>query len=101
VYVVVQHQITDPQTAFSRGEKLIKNEGAPPAARGLQFYPSTDGSAVTCLWEADSVEAIQEYVDSTLGDSSENTCYEVDAEQSFAERPLGLPASAAIGAQVQ
>jgi hypothetical protein len=98
MYVVVQHQIKDPQTAFARGEKLIKNEGAPDGARGLQFYPSTDGSAVTCLWEADSVDAIQEYVDATLGDSSLNTCYEVDAEQAFAERPLGLPASAAIGA---
>ena len=98
MYVVVQHQIKDPQTAFSRGEKLIKNEGAPEGARGLQFYPSRDGSTVTCLWEADSVEAIHEYVDSTLGDSSQNTCYEVDAEQAFAERPLGLPASAAIGA---
>jgi hypothetical protein len=101
VYVVVQHQIKNKQTAFSRGEKLIKNEGAPAGVRGLQFYPSTDGSAITCLWEADSVEDVKEYVDSALGDSSENTCYEVDAEQAFAERPLGLPASAAIGAQVQ
>lgn len=98
MYVVVQHQIKDPQTAFSRGEKLIKNEDAPDGARGLQFYPSTDGSAITCLWEADSVEAIQEYVDSTLRDSSLNTCYEVDASQAFAERPLGLPAAAALGA---
>jgi len=98
MYVVVQHQFNDSQTAFSRGEKLIKNEGAPAGVRGLQFYPSRDGSAATCLWEADSVEAIQEYVDSTLGDSSANTCYEVDAEQAFAERPLGLPASAAVGA---
>jgi hypothetical protein len=98
MYVVVQHQIEDPETAFARGEKLIKNEGAPTGVRGLQFYPSTDGSAVTCLWEADSVEAIQGYVDSTLGDSSVNTCYEVDAEQAFAERPLGLPASPAIRA---
>jgi hypothetical protein len=101
MYVVVQHQIKDPQPAFSRGEKLIKNEGAPAGVRVLQFYPSADGSAVTCLCEADSVEAIQEYVDSTLGDSSENTCYEVDTEQAFAERPLGLPASASIGAQIQ
>jgi hypothetical protein len=37
-------------------------------------------------------------VDSTLGDSSENRCYEVDARQAFAERPLGLPAEAAIAA---
>jgi hypothetical protein len=98
MYVVAQHQIKDQKTAFSRGEKLIRNEGAPAGARSLQFYPSADMSAVTCLWEADSVAAIQEYVDSTLGDSSRNTCYEVDAEQAFAERPLGLPVSAAIGA---
>jgi hypothetical protein len=98
MYVVVQHQIRDPETAFARGEKLIKNEGAPAGVRGLQFYPSTDGSAVTCLWEADSVEAIQQYVDSTLGDSSVNTCYEVDGEQAFAERPSGLPAAPAVRA---
>jgi hypothetical protein len=88
MYVVVQHQFKDPQTAFSRGEKLIKNEGAPAGVRGLQFCPSRDGSAATCPWEADSVEAIQEYVDSTLGASSANTCNEVDTEQAFAERPL-------------
>ncbi|HET8822319.1 MAG TPA: hypothetical protein VFM57_12280 [Thermoleophilaceae bacterium] len=98
MYVVAQHEIKDQKTAFSQGEKLIRNEGAPEGVRGLQFYPSTDGSAVTCLWEAESVEAVQGYVDSTLGDSSQNTCYEVDADQAFAERPLGLPVSAAIGA---
>jgi hypothetical protein len=53
---------------------------------------------VTSLWEADSVEAVQEYVDSTLGDSSENMSYEVDAEQAFAERPLGLREAAATNA---
>ena len=98
MYVIVQHTIKNPQTAFSRGEKLIRNEGAPRGVRGLQFYPSTDRSFVTCLWEAESVEAIQGYVDSTLGDSSENTCYEVDAEQAFAERPLGLAATPAVPA---
>jgi hypothetical protein len=91
MYVVVQHRFTDQQTAMSRGERLIKNEGAPRGVRGLQFYPSQDGSAATCLWEADSLESVQQYVDSTLGDSSENTCYEVDADQAFAERPSGLP----------
>jgi len=91
MYVVVQHRINDLQTAFSRGAKLIANEGAPSDVRGLQFYPSRDGSLITCLWEAPSVEAVQGYVDSTLGDSSENTCYEVNAEQAFARQPLGLP----------
>lgn len=39
MYVVVQHRIKDPQTAFARGEKLIKNEEAPEGVRGLQFLP--------------------------------------------------------------
>jgi hypothetical protein len=98
MYVAVLHQFQDPQTAFARGEKLIMNEGAPAGVRGLQFYPSTDGTVAACLWESDSVEAVQEYVDSTLGDSSVNSCFEVDAEQAFAEQPLGLRTPATIRA---
>jgi hypothetical protein len=99
MYVVVRHQIKDPQTAFPRGEKLIRGEGAPTGARALQFYPSRDRSAVTCLWEAPSVEAVQKYVDSTLEHSSVNTCYEVEVEQAFSQQPLGLRESATPDAQ--
>ena len=98
MYVVVQHQIKDPETAFARGEKLMRNDGAPAGARVLQFYPSADAAAVTCLWEADSVDAVQRYVDDTLGDSSVNACYPVDADNAFAERPLGLPAAPSLAA---
>jgi hypothetical protein len=94
MYVLVQHRIKDPQAAFSRGERLMKAEGAPAGVRNLQFYPSRDLSAVTCLWEAPSVSAIQGYVDGVLTDSSENTCYEVDSEQAFARLPLGIRESA-------
>ncbi len=97
MYVVVQHRIKNPQIAFSRGERLVKNEGAPTGMRGLQFYPSRDGSAVTCLWEAPSVDVVQRYVDSTLGDSSENSCYEVATERAFATRPAGMNEVAAGG----
>ena len=90
MYVVVQHRIKNPQVAFSRGEKLVNNEGAPTGVRGLQFYPSRDGGAVTCLWEAPSVESVQRYVDSALGDSSENACYEVAVEQAFSLEPSGI-----------
>jgi len=79
MYVVVFHRIKDPETAFARGQNLLAGNGAPAGARAVQFYPSQDQSAVTCLWEADSVVAVQAYVDSTLGDSSENICFEVDA----------------------
>ena len=98
MYVIVQHQISDPPTAFARGERLIKTEGAPAGVRNLQFYPSRDRTAVTCLLEAESVQSVQDYVDATLGDASVNTCYEVDSGLAFARQPLGISESAAVGA---
>lgn len=93
MYVVVHHHIKNPEIAFPRGERLISGEGAPEQVKVLQFYPSQDLSTVTCLFEADSAQSVQGWVDGTLGDSSDNTCYPVAEEQAFAERPLGLPAS--------
>ena len=92
-YVVVHHRLTDAQTAFARGADLLEGKGAAPGVRVLQFYPSQDQSAVACLWEADSVDTVREYVDSTLGDSSENSYFAVDADQA-----RGLPQPAATGA---
>lgn len=92
MYIVVQHQIHDQEAAFERGARLQIAEGAPEGVRVLQFYPAVDGSRVTCLWEAGSVESVQQYADEVLGNSSTNTCYEVAAEPAFAERPLGLAA---------
>lgn len=97
MYVVVQHEVINPTDAFARGEALVNNTGAPEGVRGLQFYPSRDGSAITCLWEAGSVESVQGYVDATLGDSCVNSCYPVDAEQAFADHPAELqPAPARV-----
>ena len=59
----------------------------------LLFYPSNDASAVSCLWEAPSTDQVRRYVDEVLGDASENAYFEVDADEAFAERPLGLPTS--------
>ncbi len=98
MYVVVQHSIKNPEVAFTRGQKLMTSEGAPAGVRNLQFYPSRDLARVTCLWEAPSVKAVQAFVDATLGDSTDNVCYEVNAEQAFARLPIGLRESAAAGA---
>jgi hypothetical protein len=98
MYVVVQHKVNDPQAAFARGERLIKNEGAPAGVHGLQFYPSQDGAAITCLWEAPSVDAVQRYVDETLGDSCETSCYEVNAGQAFSRPPAGISEVPAVNA---
>jgi hypothetical protein len=85
--VGVIHRISDPETAQSSGQALFEpHEGV----RLLQFCPSQDFSAATCIWEAESVDAVRELVDPTLGDASEQTYYAVATEQA-----VGLPEAAA------
>ena len=99
MFVIVWHELLDPPTAGVRGEGLKRGDGAPEGARVLQFFPDTDGRSVTCLWESDSVDDVQAYVDTTLGDSSRNTCYAIEEPVAFATLPDGIaPSAAAVAA---
>ena len=93
MFIVVEHTIRDATVAFARGQDLLEGRGAPAGVQGRKFYPSTDQSAVICLWEGNSLEEVRDYVDATLGDSSDNLYFEVDAEQA-----LGLPEPAIASA---
>ena len=93
MYVGVMHQVKDPDAMLSRGQGLSDPSNAPSGVVPLQFCPSTDLSVATCVWEADSVDAVRDYVDGTLGDSSENSYFEISTE-----RAQGLPTQAAARA---
>ena len=93
MYVAVVHRVKDPQAMLKRGEGLSDPANAPPGVVGHQFCPSKDLSAATCVWEGDSVDAIRNYIDGTLGDSSDNTYFEINEE--YAQ---GLPQHAAARA---
>jgi hypothetical protein len=80
MFIVVNHTITDPETAFTRSEDLLAGNGAPSGVRVREFYPSRDKADVFCLWEGNSLEEVRDYVDATLGDSSRNAYFEVDAD---------------------
>jgi hypothetical protein len=80
MFIVVHHKFTDPETAFARGENLLAGNGAPPGVLVREFYPARDKADAFCLWEGNSLEDVRDYVDATLGDSSRNTYWEVDAE---------------------
>jgi hypothetical protein len=85
--VGVIHRISDPEKAQSQGQSLFEpHEGV----QLLQFCPSQDFTSATCIWEAESIDAVRDVVDPTLGDTSEQTYYKVDTEQA-----VGLPGAAA------
>jgi hypothetical protein len=87
--IVVQHRIADPEKFFSMDAQEV-GAGGPPGVQGRQFFPSTDRSVAVCLWEADSIGTLRDYLDQVTAGASENAYFEVDAD-----RALGLPQAAA------
>jgi hypothetical protein len=93
MYVGVIHRVKDMEVMLSRGETIGDPRNAPEGARPIQFFPSADGSSATCLWEANSIDDVRDYTDTTLGDSSEQSYFEVSSENA-----IGLPEGAAAEA---
>lgn len=83
MFVVVNHTIRDAGGFWG----ALRAAGAPPeGTRVHQLLPSADGATATCLWEADSVETVRGLVEGTVGASSTNTFFAVDAANA-----MGLP----------
>ena len=90
--VVVQHRITDREKFLSMDAQEVAG-GGPPGVKAVQFFPSQDASVAVCLWEADSIDSVRDYLDPATEGVAENTYFEVDAE-----RAMGIPEAAASGA---
>ena len=105
MYVAVAHRVEE-QAILSRAEgmgdasnaaklhpRLFCPSKAPRGVRPRMFCPSQDLSAAALLLEADSVEAVRDYVELMLGRSSEYSYFEINAELA-----RGLPRSPIAGA---
>jgi hypothetical protein len=84
MYIIVQHQVRDPQT-FLAGIRASQ-DALPPGIDPLQVLPNADGTSVTCLWKADSLDSVRAVVEDSVGSVSENRYYEVNTDAA-----LGLP----------
>ena len=83
--VIAQHTgITDPQAFWAKAQSVI---GATPAGTTvLSVYPSQDGKTGTCIWEAENVDQLQQFLDSASDGLATNFCYEVNEAAA-----MGLP----------
>jgi hypothetical protein len=83
--VIAQHtNITDPETFWAKAQTVI---GATPAGTSvLSVYPSQDGKTGTCVWEAGSVDELQQFLDKASEGLATNFCYEVNEAAA-----IGLP----------
>jgi hypothetical protein len=83
MYVTILHEIHDPAAFGARAESAFP----PPAGLHVhQFVPADDMSRAVCLYEADSLDHVREFVDGVLGDSSTQKYFAVAETQA-----MGLP----------
>ena len=84
MYILVQHTISDPATAWPRAQAGLASL---PAHLKLHLsIPTPDGTTAVCVWEADSIAAVKAYLDPTLGPAAQNTYSEV-----FNKEGVALP----------
>ena len=86
MFVVAQHKISDPAGFWSSVKQAMPN--IPPDMKVHQVLPNADGSAAVCLWESDSVDKVRQLVDTSVGQFSSNSYFEVAPESA-----VGLPRS--------
>ena len=82
--IIAHHVISDPENFWAAAEKA--SAGLPAGFKLHGIYPSTDTKTGTCLWEANNVQEVQEFLDKNAGQYAQNLCYEVNVEKS-----IGLP----------
>lgn len=83
MFIAIEHEIHDPAKFQECARKVF------PLPEGLhvhQFLPASDLSRAICLYEADSVDQVQNYLDSVLGDASKQRYFPVAVDHA-----IGLP----------
>jgi hypothetical protein len=74
--IIAQHQIYDPDQFWATAKEITPTQ--PSHLKLHAVYPSKDLKTSVCLWEASGPEEVQNFLDSSLGNVSKNTCYEVN-----------------------
>ena len=83
--IIAHHNISNPEEFWKVSKEQTQNLPASLKLHGV--YPSKDTKSGTCLWEANNVPDVQQFLDKKVGKFAKNFCYEVNVKES-----IGLPA---------
>lgn len=89
MHVSVHHTITDTQKweQITRNMKTAVEQGKlPQGLKGLMYLPGTDGRKADCLWEAQSLDALKNFLDRETGTAARNEYFQINSAAAF-----GLP----------
>ena len=82
MYVLVHHNVTDPQRFWATVVDATPN--LPSHLKLHQTLAARDGTKATCLWEAESVEAVRSFLEPAFGGTSRNEYAEAENREGLA-----------------
>ncbi len=89
MYVLVQHSISEPATFWSSADPNTMS----PDLKLHHTFPTPEGTHAVCIWEAESVEALRNFLEPLIGGVSRNEYFAVENREGFA-RPSLVPQAA-------
>jgi hypothetical protein len=85
MYITAIHEISNPEKFWEVARSAI-SDGFPAGITLHNSLPNATGTRAVCLWEADTVDSVQNLVDSAVGQYSKNEYFEINADTA-----MGLP----------
>jgi hypothetical protein len=82
MYVVVNHAINDTTRFWATAESATAN--LPAGFSVIHTFPSPDGRKAVCIWEADSVEAVRNFLDPATAGMAHNDYFESPNKEGMA-----------------
>ena len=87
MFIVVEHEVTNPEKFWRAAQEATTN--LPSGLKLHQVMPNTEGTRATCVWEAQQVDEVKNFIESKAGGTANNTYYAVEEQNA-----MGLPGGA-------
>ena len=78
MFIVVSHNIKTPALFWGAAQKNLPNLPEGGVKRVLNVLPNENMDHCTCLWEADSIETLENYLREKVGNASTETYYQIN-----------------------
>jgi hypothetical protein len=82
MYVLVIHNVTDRHNFFETAGQAIPQ--IPDHLKLHLTVPARDGAKAVCVWEAQSVADVRDFLEPALGDYARNDYYEAENHEGIA-----------------
>jgi hypothetical protein len=84
MFIIADHFINDPDAFWSIVK--AKANDIPSELHLHAVYPSADMRRAVCVWDAENVDAVNNFLTETFGDIVRNECFNVNVEAA-----VGMP----------